>query len=115
MMADIVEAVEAGKASPDMIEEFEAQFQYRGYLESLLSTMRNYPMYNLSEPSAKVGCLGIPCFALWGVDDQVVPFSTSENVKQAIPHIKIFPIEEAGHSVTYAEATKVNKILIDLL
>jgi len=115
MLADIVEAVEAGKASPDMIEKFEEQFQYRGYLDSILSTMRNYPMYDLSEPYEKVGSLGIPCFAIWGIDDQVVPFSTSENVKKAIPHIKIFPIEGAGHSVTYAEAAKVNKILIDLL
>jgi pimeloyl-ACP methyl ester carboxylesterase len=115
MLADIVEAVEAGKAPPDMIEKFEVQFQYRGYLDSILSTMRHYPMYDLSEDYASVGRLGIPVSAIWGTEDQVVPFSTSENVKQAIPHIKIFPIEGAGHSVTYAEAATVNNILVDLL
>lgn len=115
MLADIVAAVAAGKAPPEMIGKFEAQFQYRGYLESILSTMRNYPMYDLSEEYESVGRLGIPTFAIWGIDDQVVPFSTSENVKKAIPHIKLFPIEDAGHSVTYAETKKVNKILVDLL
>jgi pimeloyl-ACP methyl ester carboxylesterase len=115
MLADIVEAVEAGKARPDMIEKFEEQFQYRGYLDSILSTMRNYPMYDLSEDYEKVGRSRIPTFAIWGTDDQVVPYSTSENVKKAIPHISIFPIEGAGHSVTYAETEKVNKILLKLL
>ena len=115
MLADIVEAVEAGKARPDMVEKFEEQFQYRGYLDSILSTMRNYPMYDLSTEYEKVGRSRIPTFAIWGTDDQVVPFSTSENVKTAIPHIKIFPIKGAGHSVTYTETEKVNAILVDLL
>jgi len=115
MLAEIIEAVEAGKARPDMIEKFEEQFQYRGYLDSILSTMRNYPMYDLSEDYENVGRLGIPTYAIWGTADQVVPFSTSENVKTAIPHVKIFPIAGAGHSVTYAESAKVNKLLIKFL
>ncbi|RLB99749.1 MAG: alpha/beta hydrolase [Deltaproteobacteria bacterium] len=115
MLADILEAVEAGKARPDMVEKFEEQFQYRGYLDSILSTMRNYPMYDLSKEYEKVGRLGIPTFAIWGVDDQVVPFSTAENVKKAIPHIKVFPVDGAGHSVTYAESEKVNEILVGLM
>ena len=110
-----MEAVEAGKARPDMIVKFEEQFQYRGYLDSILSTLRHYPMYALSEDYEKVGQSGIPAFAIWGTDDQVVPFSTSENVKKAIPHVKIFPIQGAGHSVTYAESARVNNLLIELL
>ena len=115
VLAEIRRDVDAGLARPDMIEKFEEQFQYRGYLNSILSTMRNYPMYDLSEAYEKVGRLGIPTFAIWGTDDQVVPFSGSEKVQKAIPHISIFPIEGAGHSVTYAETEKVNKILLKLL
>jgi pimeloyl-ACP methyl ester carboxylesterase len=115
VMAEIIEAVEAGKARPDMIEKFEEQFQYRGYLEAILSTMRNYPMYDLSAEYERVGRLGIPTFAIWGTADQVVPFSTAAYVKKAIPHVNIFPISGAGHSVTYAEAAKVNQLLINFL
>ena len=115
MLADIVEAVEAGKARPDMIEKFEEQFQYRGYLDSILSTMRNYPMYDLSEEYEKVGRLGIPTFAIWGTNDQSVPFAGSDRVKKAIPQAKIFPVEGAEHSVTYARTETVNNILVGLL
>jgi pimeloyl-ACP methyl ester carboxylesterase len=62
-----------------------------------------------------MGSLGIPPFAIWGTDDQVVPFSTAESVKRVIPHIEIFPVQGTGHSVTYAETEAVNKILVDLL
>jgi pimeloyl-ACP methyl ester carboxylesterase len=115
ILGEILEAVEAGKARPDMIEKFEEQFQYRGYLDSILSTMRNYPMYDLSAEYERVGRLGIPTFAIWGTADQVVPFSTAAYVKKAIPHVNIFPISGAGHSVTYAEAAKVNQLLINFL
>lgn len=115
VLEDIKKEVEEGTALPDMVEKFEAQFQYRGYLPSILSTMRNYPMYDLSSEYEKVGKLGIPTFAIWGTDDKVVPFSGTEKVKAAIPQIKIFPVEGAGHSVTYARTAEVNRILVQLL
>jgi pimeloyl-ACP methyl ester carboxylesterase len=115
VLEDIKRNVEAGNALPDMVDKFEAQFQYRGYLASILSTMRHYPMYDLSKEYEKVGKLGIPTFAIWGTDDKVVPFSGTEKVKTAIPQIEIFPVEGAGHSVTYARTPEVNRILVQLL
>jgi len=115
VMADIHKEVEDGAAPPDMVPQFEEQFQYRGYLESILSTMRHYPMYDLSEYYEAVGRLNIPTYAIWGTDDQVVPFAGSEKVKKAIPHVKIFAVEGAGHSVPYARAKEVNAILRGIL
>ncbi|MBW2176020.1 MAG: alpha/beta hydrolase, partial [Deltaproteobacteria bacterium] len=115
VMADIRREVDAGSARADMVEKFEEQFQYRGYLDSILSTMRYYPMNDLSEEYEKVGRLKIPTYAIWGTDDQVVPFSGSDEVRKAIPHVKILPVKGAGHSVTYARAEQVNEILIELL
>jgi len=107
--------VEEGKARPDMVEQFEKQFRYRGYMPAILSTMRNYPMNDLSEDYKKVGQTNIPTYAIWGTEDSIVPFEGSKKVKQAIPQVKIFPVEGAEHSVTYARAADVNRILIDIL
>ena len=115
VLAAIRKDVDAGRARPDMIDKFEDQLQYRGYLEALLSTMRHYPMHDLSDDYEKVGRLGIPTFAIWGTDDEVVPFAGAEKVEIAIPHVKVIPVEGARHSVTYARAEQVNEILINLL
>jgi len=115
VLDNIRKDVDTGRARSDMIDKLEDQLQYRGYLEALLSTMRHYPMHDLSEDYESVGRLNIPTYAIWGTDDEVVPFAGSEKVKHAIPHVKVIPVEGARHSVTYTEATKVNKILVDLL
>ncbi|MBT6500938.1 MAG: alpha/beta hydrolase [Deltaproteobacteria bacterium] len=115
MLDAIKKEVDAGFALPNMVEKFETQFKYRGYLPSILSTMRHYPMYDLGDSYEKVGRLGIPTFAIWGTKDSMVPFDGVERVKKAIPHVRIFPVEGAEHSVTYAKAAEVNRILIEVL
>ena len=115
MMEDIIDEVHKGKVPKSMVNNFEVQFKYKGYLRSILSTMRHYPMHDLSDEYEKVGKLGIPTYAIWGTEDMSVPFEGSEKVKQTIPDAKIYPVEGAGHSVTYAESETVNRILIDIL
>ncbi len=115
MLDAIRKEVSEGRAMPNMVEQFELQFKYRGYLPSILSTMRHYPMYDLSSDYEKVGKLGIPTFAIWGTEDSIVPFEGVEKVKKAIPQVKVFPIEGAEHSVTFARAAEVNRVLIEVL
>jgi pimeloyl-ACP methyl ester carboxylesterase len=115
MLESIQKEVKEGRAMPNMVEKFEEQFKYSGYLPSILSTMRHYPMNDLSEDYKKVGASGIPTVAIWGTNDSMVPFDGSNKVKNAIPHVKIYPVEGAEHSVTYARSADVNKILIDVL
>ncbi|MBU2647397.1 alpha/beta hydrolase [bacterium] len=115
IMKTVQKEVEEGRALPDMIENFEKQLKYRGYLPALLSTMRNYPMSDLSADYEKVGRLGIPAVAIWGTSDSTVPFAGSEKVLKAIPQLVLYPIEGAEHSVTYSRADDVNRILISVL
>jgi len=115
MVADIRAEVAAGKSPPTMLTDFEEQFRFKGYLPSILSTMRNYPMSDLSLDYATAGKQGIPTYAIWGTEDKSVPFAGTDQVKQYIPHVQIFAIKGASHSVPYAEADQVNKILLEVL
>ena len=115
VLEGIQKEVTAGTAPANMVQQFENQFQYSGYLESILSTMRHYPMYNLSAAYEKVGRAGIPTSAIWGTDDAVVPIAGSEQVRKFIPHLKLHPVAGASHSVTYANSDEVNTILLDIL
>jgi len=115
MLAGIKEKVAAGSAPVNMLEQFEQQFQYEGYLSSILSTIRYYPIYDLSAAYEKVGRTTIPTYAIWGKEDRVVPFSGSEKIFKYIPRLKIFPVEGADHSVTFAKSDVVSAILLDIL
>lgn len=106
---------EAGNGTPHMLQNFSAQLHFKGYTDALLSTLRNYPMADLSADYAKVGALGIPVYAIWGTADSTVPFSGAELAKLEIPHLEVFPVEGAEHSVTYSRADLVNSILLDVL
>ena len=115
ILEELRKDVTQGKGTPDMVQNFERQFQYRGYLPALLSTLRHYPMYDLSEAYEKVGQLDIPTFAIWGTDDQTVPYAGLKKVKAAIPHSEHFTIKGGQHSMTYGEPGKINALLLKIL
>ena len=72
---------------------FEEQFKFKGYIESLLSTLRNFNMFSLLEMYSRVGELQKPVLVIWGKLDGVVPYSASSNLKQTIPHAKLVVID----------------------
>lgn len=115
VMKAVQKEIESGTAMPNMVALFEEQLKYRGYLPSILSTMRHYPMHNLSSDYEAVGRTDIPTWAIWGTADSTVPFKGSIKVKQAIPQATIIPVEGAKHSVTFARTKQINQILVDIL
>lgn len=115
MLSSILKEVVQGSAPANMVQKFEQQFEYEGYLPAILSTMRHYPMYDLSTAYQKVGHAGIPTQAIWGTEDTVVPISGSKKVLKHIPQLKLHPVKGAAHSVTYAQSKQVNKLLLAIL
>jgi len=61
-----------------MVTRFEQQAQYRGYSDALLSSLRHFPMTDLSDRYRIVGEAGLPVTAIWGTDDQIVPYSGAQ-------------------------------------
>ncbi len=115
MLEEIRKDVAAGNGTPNMVQKFEERFQYKGYLPAILSTMRNYPMYDLSKDYEKVGTLGIPTYAIWGTEDKTVPYSGVQKVKGAIPQSEMFIITGGRHSITYANAVKINELILNII
>ena len=94
---------------------FDMQFQYRGYIEALLSTLRNFNMFSVLNMYSRVGEIQKPVLAIWGRLDGVVPFSGSEHLKKSIPHAELFVIEEGTHDITYRQPTQVGEAMIRFL
>ena len=94
---------------------FSEQFQYKGFIEALLSTIRNFNLFSVLEMYSSIGETQKPVLAIWGKLDGVVPFSGSEKLKQAIPQAELVVIEEGTHDITYRQPSQVSKAIVRFL
>ena len=99
----------------DFIDQARQQMQFKGFINSLLSTVRNFNLFNAEEVFLSVGVLNIPTLAIWGTDDSVVLFSGSEGLTASIPHSELIVIEGGEHDITFAEPTQVGTAIRDFL
>ena len=107
--------VEAGLAPADMLVKFEQQAQYDGYTQALLSTMRHFPMGDLADRYRIIGDYGMPVTAIWGTDDQIVPFSGAALMRQDVSQLKLVPLRGGNHNITYTRPGEVATELVDAL
>jgi pimeloyl-ACP methyl ester carboxylesterase len=107
--------VRAGRAPEDMLPKFEAQAIYEGYTEAMLSTLRNFPMGDLSERYQILGKTDIPVTAIWGTADKVVPYSGAVQMAKDLPQLKLITIEDANHNMTFGQAVVVANSLTQAL
>lgn len=102
-----------GRAIPDLAERYEVQMQYDGYLRSLLSTLRHYPLNEMGDEYEGVGATSIPVLAIWGDEDAVVPPANAARVADAIPQARFATIPGGTHAVTYSEPEFVSAALVE--
>ena len=91
----------------EFLENFNSQLVFKGFTESLLSTVRHFNLMDCRRMYKNVGSLNIPTFVVWGKEDGVVPYSASKNLKECIPHSELLTIEEGTHDITYRQPTEV--------
>ena len=70
----------------EFLENFNKQLMFKGFTESLLSTVRNFNLLDCRRMYKDVGNLNIPTFVAWGKIDGIVPYNSSKNLKECIPH-----------------------------
>jgi len=91
----------------EFLSNFQKQLVFKGFPESLLSTVRCFNLFDCRKMYKKLGQLNIPTFIVWGKKDGVVPYKGSKNLEECIPHVKLLAIEEGTHDITYRQPTEV--------
>ncbi|MFT4519516.1 MAG: pimeloyl-ACP methyl ester carboxylesterase [Halioglobus sp.] len=107
--------ISAGRAPENMLEKFDQQAAFTGYTDSLLSTLRHFPMADLSDRYRIVGGTDIAVSAIWGTADKVVPFDGAGLMMDDVPQLKLTPIKGANHNMTYGQADEVSAALVHAL
>ena len=99
----------------EFLENFKKQLVFSGFVEALLSTIRNFNLFDAREMYLSLGKKDIPVFAAWGRKDGVVPYEGSMELVKAIPSTKLLTIEEGTHDITYRQPSQVGPSIIDFV
>ena len=98
-------------STKDFLKLIETQTNYEGFYESLLSTYRNFNLFNTQAMYERLGDFNFPTQIIWGTNDTVVLYSGNEDLIKFLPQAELVTIEDGKHSITYKEPTKVGKSL----
>ena len=63
----------------------------------------------------RVGRLEKPVLLFWGRNDTTVPFKHSDSLREVIPNVEFYAIENCGHIPHYEKPEEVNPILLEFL
>ena len=86
---------------------FSFQMQFKGFRESLASTMRNFNLFDAREMFEKVAAKNIPSIAIWGDNDGVVSYRGADTYSEIFQDGKVITIKDGTHDITYRQPSDV--------
>lgn len=89
------------------------QFQYRGYLQALLSTLRHMPMTEREDTFRRLANTGVPVLAIYGDADETVLVSSAEKLRALMPEADIRVVEGGEHGLNYQMHELISPWLVD--
>ena len=99
---------------PGYVRRLKGLERYKGTLYAWLSTIRHFP-WELESSYRAVGDSRKPVLLVWGKEDRVLPFATTEKVMAAIFQAELLAVEQAGHASHYEKSAVVNAAILSFL
>jgi pimeloyl-ACP methyl ester carboxylesterase len=100
---------------PGYVVRLKGLERYKGTLYAWLSTIRHFPIQELESSFRALGDSRKPVLLVWGKEDRVLPFATTEEVRAAIPQVELLALEQAGHASHYEKRDIVNAAILSFL
>ncbi|RCL40601.1 MAG: alpha/beta hydrolase [Gammaproteobacteria bacterium] len=92
---------------------YKEQMRYEGFTRSLLSTAKNFNLFNTKKMYQELGTKDLNFSVIWGSSDEIVSIEGLNSLKKDIPIISDEIIENGFHDITYAMPTKVGSFLVN--
>ncbi len=87
----------------------------RGFLRSVLSSLRGILAEELEPQHRTIANSSIPVLAIWGADDTIIPLSRKDVLESWNPNSTNIVIDDAGHGLTYTHTNQVGKAILEKL
>ncbi|MDQ4077186.1 MAG: alpha/beta hydrolase [Chloroflexota bacterium] len=100
---------------PDFDSTHRKTIRFQGSRRAVLESVRKMPINQYEAGYRELGALGKPILLVWGHHDTIIPFSTSERVRELVRPTTFVAVEEAGHLPNYERPDVVNAALLDFL
>ena len=94
---------------------YQYQMKFEGFTRSLLSTAKNFNLFNTRNMYKELGKKNIKTSVIWGSSDEIVSIEGLDSMKDDIPDIKFEIINNGKHDITYALPTLVGDFLASQL
>jgi hypothetical protein len=89
--------------------------RYEGFTRSLVSTAKNFNLFNTQKMYKELGKKKINASVIWGNVDEIVPFDGLSHLKADYPNINFEVIENGHHDITYALPSVVGQFFSEQL
>ena len=94
-------------AVPFVVDLQQRELQYRGFLPSVLSSLRNGLRAHSKADHQSIHAAGTRVTAIWGAADDVIPLYCKDKMAGWNPEAEQVVVPEAGHSLPYTHPDAV--------
>jgi len=100
---------------PDWADRYRVQQRFKGCGRALRRTRMAQEGRSIDSIYAQAAGAQRPALLIWGIEDQTVPITRADGVRNALPGIEYHAVERAGHLPHMERPEVVHPILIDFL
>jgi pimeloyl-ACP methyl ester carboxylesterase len=98
----------------DVIRQFRAQLEYKGFWRALTSSIASLPISESSDLFQRIDRQGPRTLILWGANDAIIPVHLGHEVRRLMPKAMYIEIP-AGHLPQYEQPDLTNAAIIQFL
>jgi len=99
----------------DIVDLQLRELDYRGFVPSILASLRGMLDEDLHEAHSDISREGVPVLAIWGRQDQVIPIGGMGKLAEWNRVARHEVIEDAGHALAYSHTDEVMHAMRDLM
>ena len=94
-------------AVPFVVDRQQRELQYRGFLPSVLSSLRNGLRVQAKTDHQKIHAAGTKVTAIWGAEDDVIPLACKNKLARWNPDAAQVVVPDVDHSLPYTQSQSV--------
>ncbi len=103
------------KITDELIKDYSGPLRLSVSYHALIKTAQKLIPSEADEITKQYQEINIPTLLIWGQQDQIVPLSVGQKLKQAIPNSKLAVIPDCGHMPQEEKPKETAKIISEFL
>lgn len=96
-------------------DQYKRQLQYRGFRRAILGSLRYMTEHPFIQEYKALAEIKMPKLLIWGSNDQTIPISESDVLRELMPDMEFQIIQDGGHVPSMEKPEEFNAVLLKFL